>query len=72
MHVQEEKRGLDRRARAVPTSSLAWSCVNLISMAPSGNGADFAIVFSIVEDVAALLLSQEQSDCVVHDQCRQS
>ena len=43
------------------TSSLAWSCVNLLSMAPSGNGVEFAIVFSMVEDVAALLLSQEQT-----------
>ena len=43
------------------TSSLAWSCVNLISKAPSGNGVDFAIAFSMVEDVAALLLSARNS-----------
>ena len=46
MQVLEEKRVLDSRARAVPISSLSWSCVNLITMASSGNGVVFANVLS--------------------------
>ena len=65
MQVQEEKRVLDSRARAVPISSLSWSCVNLITMASSGNGVVFANVLSMIEDTVALL-SQEQSDCLLY------